>query len=698
MRWMSGLLATTVLLPASVLAEEIEILDPIIVRAQHRDQDVKNVPVTVEVFDQNEIKDRSVQRIEDVFKAISNVNLLSERGGFDASKISVRGISSTAFGAEPAIGFYVDDVYMGSDASYNTPLFDMEQVELLKGPQGTLYGRNSLSGAINLRSKRPELGEGITTTIGVEYGSNNALGTRLVVNAGIDDNTAFRLSAQGNWSEGWVKNTNDSKKLKNKDDRSVRAQFLHQTAGDLEILLSADYGEDTSRPFAYGEFNKVYKEGVNHALPYSAEIKGYGGKVHATYDFGMSELQSILAYRTTDGFGRGGDLTPSPLKFTDFQRRYQQVTHENRLTSKDSEKLDWTLGTFLLAAHDKRMEKTGINTALPAGALGAGMPFIPAGFAERTNAKVRSYSAAVFGDATWHVTDKFEAFAGARIGYDKRSLSYDHASTQAGFSIFAPAQLAKRNQSNWDISPRLGVAYDVTDDIRTYASVSKGYKAGGFNIAFAQGTDLSYDPETAWNYEVGIKGSALDDHVSFSASAFYFDWRNQQIYAFQGRNFTIHNAPKSRSKGVEASLTLRPIDGLELTGDIGYQDAEFVKLDNFKPGISVSGNRLPFSSKMTAHGSVSYTMAVTDDIDATIRADYNWRSPFYWDPENKLKEKAHGILNARFTLEGDDWTAYAFGRNILDKAHQWNGIVQGAGIRGIPGEGQNFGVGFTRTF
>lgn len=699
MRLLLGLMATSLLIPVSVIAEErSEFLEPIIVRAQHRDEALKDVPVSINVFSGLEIEDRSMVRIEDAFKAASNVSLHGDRGNYGSSRITIRGVSSTAFGSDPAVGFYIDGVASGSDANFNGPLFDIEQIEILKGPQGTLYGRNALSGAVNIRSVRPDLDGGFYTSLETIYGNRNRFTVRSITNAAVTDKSAFRLSAQGNWAEGWVKNKQGGPDRRNMDDRSVRMQYLLQATDGFEILLSGDYSEDTSIPLAHGEFNKVYDEGIDHALPYDTENKTFGGKAHLTYDLDFATIENIAAYRGSLSPGDGGDLSASPLRSAGFDRDYGQFTNEFRIASNNDQALDWTFGAFLMTSNDDRIEKTGLNMTLPAGALGPGAPAIPAGYNEQTKAEIDSRSAAIFGDATWHATSDFDVFGGARVSYDQRSVKYAHTTSIAGFHVYAPVQTIDKKIENVDVSPRIGIGYNLTDEIRTYASIAKGYKSGGFNVAFAQNDKITYDPEIAWNYEIGIKGSAFDNRLDFSGAAFYFDWKNQQIQAWRETNFIIHNAKKSRSFGFEAETTVRPVDGLELAASVGYLDAEFVDLKNYEPGVHLDGKKLPFSSKWSANLSASYAIPVTDAIDANIRVDYDWRSSYFMDPKNELKQRAYGLLNARLGIEGNDWSAHVFGRNLLDTDHHFGGGPTINGPRGTPGEPRTFGLGLQKTF
>ncbi|OYW58818.1 MAG: hypothetical protein B7Z30_08005 [Rhizobiales bacterium 12-68-15] len=376
-----------------------------------------------------------------------------------------------------------------------------------------------------------------------------------------------------------------------------------------------------------------------------------------------------------------GRSAPSGRTATMPPSDFSQATQEFRMVSTPNETLDWTLGTFFLGSEDDRYEYTGFNFAMPANTFYPGQPALPAGYEEGTHSSLQGWSAAVFGDATWHVTDRFDVLAGARFSYDHREIDYVHASNVAGVTLGAPGQSQVQSMGSSDISPKIGLAYEIAPKVRTYATIARGYKAGGYNISFAPSSDLSYAAETAWNYEAGVKASLFDGKLDLAASLFYFDWKNQQIYSFNGYSVWIANAPKSRNYGAEFEITARPFQGLELFAGLGLLDARFTDAPASQTGGNADGNWQPLASRYSLSLSAQYTAPLTAQLNGVARVDWNWRSAFYFDVDNTIEQDAYGIVNARLGVEAKNWSLYLVALNLFDQDYYVVATDNGYGHR-----------------
>lgn len=681
-------------LPAAAAAQEAQgvvQLDEVTVEAMRRSQPFLDVAASLRVFTEKDIEARTIERLGDAFDASVNTLLRSQRGGNDASVISIRGVSNTAFGTDPTVAIYRDDVFVGNDASFNLTMVDLDQIEILRGPQGTLYGRNAIAGAVNVRSAQPELGA-TYTKLDALFGTDMTLQGRAVVNAALGADLAVRAVAFGDYSNGWVPNLADGKDYDGAKDGGGRFQALARPSENLELLFSTDYATDQGSRGNRGPFGSVWQSGYNSAIPFVSSIASYGASLKATYDLGAIDLISVTAWRGADGDGLGGDFTPSPFRRNGFNRDYNQASQELRLVSKPNDKLEWTVGSLFFGSDDTRYEFTGFNFPLPANVLFPGQPALPAGYEEGTHSNLLGWSGAVYGDATWHVTEKLEILAGARLSYDHREIDYDHRSTVPGLTLGAPQQLLLQSMDNTDISPKIGLAYEIAPKVRAYATVSRGYKAGGFNLSFAPTSDLSYAPETAWNYESGVKASLFDGKLDVAASLFYFDWSNQQIYSFNGYSVWIANAPKSRNYGGEIEVTARPLEGLELTAGLGLLDARFVDAPASQSGGNADGNWQPLASKYSLALSAQYTRPLTGELNGVARVDWNWRSSFYFDVDNTIEQGSYGIVNARIGVEARDWSVYLVALNLFDQEYYMVATNNGYGPYGAPGDPRMIGV------
>ncbi|MGO4835215.1 TonB-dependent receptor, partial [Rhizobiaceae sp. 2RAB30] len=361
------------------------------------------------------------------------------------------------------------------------------------------------------------------------------------------------LSVFGDRSDGWVSNAQGGPDFMNLDDFGGRAKLLARPADDWELEFSADYAKDQGRKGGYGPFDTVWEDGVDHAEPFLDETENYGTALRSKWQMDFGELTSVTAWRGATAEGGGGTFSSRKFQNGGFTRDYGQFTQEVRATA-EGERFDRTAGGFFLASREKRFEYAGFYPALPPDTLFPGQPELPANYREGTHSNVNSITAAAFGDLTWHATERLDLIAGARLSYDRKAIDYEHGSTLGEVGFFAPAFSTSQSQSGFDVSPRIGLTYALTDELKAYGMISRAYKPAGFNISFAPTSDIGYKQESAINYEVGLKGEAMDGRIGYSVSAFYFDWRDQQVYTFVNHRLFIGNAPKSRSYGAEAEI------------------------------------------------------------------------------------------------------------------------------------------------
>ncbi|WP_449311062.1 TonB-dependent receptor [Pseudochelatococcus sp. B33] len=693
------LFTSVVLVPVAAAQEASDegiVLETITVTAQRREQAAMDVPVSLRVFSQEELERRIVKRLEDAFAATPNASLTSQRGGNDASSLSIRGVSTTAFGADPSVGVYIDDVYVGNDNGFNMRMGDLQQIEILRGPQGTLYGRNAVGGAVNMRTASPELGVN-SATIQAGAGTDGLVFGSAVANLAIGDDAAARVALYGDRGDGWVRNAQGGPDFMNPDNFGGRGKFLFRPSDNWEVEFGGDYAKDKGRKYGYGPFDTVWKYGVDHAVPNRDETENYGAFLKSTWQLDFGKVVSVTAWRGANAAGDGGNFMPTALQNAGYERDYGQFTQEVR-ASGETERFDWTAGAFLLSSKDKRFEYAGFYPPLPPDLLFPGQPALPANYREGTHSDVESLTASLFGDLTWHLTDRLDLIGGARISYDRKSIDYDHRSSLGNFAFLAPSIQTSQSVQGWDISPRIGLTYAITDGLKLYGTIARGYKPKGFNISFAPDAAIAYDAESAINYEIGLKGEALDGRVSYAVSAFYFDWRDQQVYSFDNNRVFIGNAPKSRSYGAEAEIGAEVARGLRLYAGVGLLDAKFVDYPNALSGTDESGNWQPFASRFTASLSAEYTRPLTDNLDLVARADYNWRSAFYWDTANEIREPGYGIVNLRIGVENEHWGISAFAQNLFDQEHRVRAAVYSGQVMAIPGTPQTFGILARATF
>lgn len=665
-------------------------LETITVEAQRRPQAAVDVPISLRVLTQEELNQRIALRLEDAFAATPNALLTSQRAGNDASNLVIRGIGPTAFATDPTVAVYVDDVYVGADNVLNGRLVDVEQIEILRGPQGTLYGRNAVAGAVNLRTVDPILNETSTTlrALAGSYGRFSGSGT---INTPVGENAALRMSVYGDLSSGYIENAQGGPNFGSLNDIGFQAKLLTKPAENWDLLLKVDYFKDSGRKAGYGAFDTVWERGVDIAVPWRDQVESYGVSAKNTWALDFGKLISVTAYRGAQGGGGGGNFASVAFLGGGFSRDFDQFTQEVRAIS-EGDLLDWTLGGFLLASREKRGESVNVFPPLAADTFYPGQPALPAGYREDSITSQRKMTAALFGDVTWHATDRLDVIVGARGSYDYRSIDYRHGSNVPGFTLFAPGITTKQSDNYFDGAGRVGLSYELLPETRIYGLVSRGFKAGGFNISFAPDSNIAYGSEQAMNYEIGLKGALPGGVFGYSLAGFYFDYRDQQVYQFANNRLTIDNAPKSRSFGGEAEIHAQIFEGFRLYAGAGYANAIFLDYPAGLSGLDESGNRQPLSSLYSANLSGEYRYPLTGGLTFVARVDYNWRSSFFWNTANTIREPSYGLINARIGVEGPNWDIALFGRNLADHEYRVQAQTYDVRVLGIPGEPRTIGV------
>lgn len=672
-------------IPAEQASTELEMLT---VEAQRRPQAFIDVPVSLRVLTRAEIEQRIALRPEDAFAATPNAILTSQRGGNDASNLVIRGIGPTAFATDPTVAVYIDDVYVGADNALNARLVDIEQIEILRGPQGTLYGRNAVAGAVNIRTVDPVPGLS-ATTLRALAGSYGRFTGSATVNRPVGDQSALRLSVFGDISSGDTPNSFGGPNFGSLNDIGFQAKLITRPSDTWELVLKADYFRDSGRKAGQGPFDTVYERGAEQILPARSQSDTYGVSAKSTWTTDFGKLIAVTAYRGAGGDGHGGDLSPRLGRSTGLSRDYNQFTQEVRAVS-EGKVIDWTLGAFLMASREKRAEDTGFVVPMPGNLFFPGQPPLPAGYNERSNSTQTKLTAATFADVTWHATDRLDVIAGLRGSYDHRAVDYRHSSTVPGFTLYAPPLTLTPSDDYFDMAARAGLSYALTPESRLYGLISRGFKSGGFNISFAPNGHLAYGSERAINYEVGLKGTIPGTVFGYSLAGFYFDYRDQQVYQFSNFILTIDNAPKSRSVGGEAEISAQIFNGFRLYAGLGYADAIFL---DYPAGLSgnESGNRQPLSSRFSTNLSGEYRYPLATDLTLVARVDYNERSSFFWNTANTIREPAYGLVNARIGVEGDGWDVALFARNLAD--HEYRIQAQRYDIvRAVAGERRTIGL------
>lgn len=725
-------------------AEEPYRLETITVTAEKRSEDIQNVAASVTAIPEQQIRDAGIRDIQDFSGQVPNM-YIANWGIRGISFVYARGIGAGSMNTDnPALGFYVDDVGYLDSRVFNSPLFDIERIEVLRGPQGTLYGRDTLGGVINIVTKKPdnELRYGLEQSVGSEKFFETTAWLRAPL---IEDRLFFGFSGAGEHFGGFADNDWLGEEVDTRRGFNGRMQLRWLPSDRLDALLSVD-GEkldDGGYPLAFMRAAPMYlpmflpgftmptAENNPHHVAYDFEAgnerEALGASLRVAWDGPAFKLTSITAGRGYDD-DTHNDQDFMPLDFITASETIEnrQFTQEFRVASpEDSGPLKWLGGYYFFRAdHEHHMDINYLSNYFGAMAAMGGMdlPFAMPDTTATTDTDRESYGHALFGQATWTLFDRLDLTGGLRYEYTKDSLDYASGCAHSGLGACAgggmeqvvgmlgvnPMPLAATSSSHGDeLLPKAQIAYHWTPDLMTYASVARGYRSGGFNTSFTDMADLAYAPEYSWNYEAGFKSSWFDRRLSFNTSFFYITLSDQQVtQVLPTANAVIRNAGKSRSLGFESELSARLAEGLSAQAGFGLTDAEFRRyetLDQFTlTPLDLSGHTPPLAPEYTWNLALQYRRPLIDafrflgrgdSLTWTTRAEVRGVGKFYWNSENTLAQSPYELVNLRTGLETDNFSLILWADNLFDR--RYNAVAfafqEGAPLAQVA-DGRSFGA------
>ena len=631
-------------------------LESMTVTAQKVGEDIQDVPISISAFSDVMLEEKEINKFDDLIQYVPNMFL--RKNSVD-SEIVIRGISSYASSLYSTAGFYVDGVNYPIHQMQDMDFIDIERVEVLKGPQGVLYGRNSQSGVVSIITKQPsnEFSAKVFSDIGVWNTDESNFIFREGFHANIpikEDTFNMRVSFQKEDSKGWMENIYNDDDAMEVDHIGGRATALWTPNDDLGITFifegrNKDDGIGVYR-FESGEYstprNEIAWDGSNRNEVYSdSEI------VKVEYDAEAFDVTSIT--------GRHGyfqryvnDYDMSTQAFGDSGSTYdvQVISEEFRLSSKEDENavIDW-LGGLYAYKEDLDSDYFGYG---------------------KHNTDQDNWGTALFGQGTWNMTPDWHLTLGARVDYVNLDAKKDLDLTDFG----GGTSTLKGSISSVEFLPSATVAYDVTPDITSYAKVSRGYLAGGFDYATSVTDEqFKYDPEYSMNYELGMKSTWLEKSLIANVAAFYIDITDKQVaqlepIASNPDNRRIVNAAKAQSFGAELELQFKPIDGLLLTSSAGYVNSRLRDWKTVEDSFDYDGKKTPGSPDWT------YTFGATYrwDNGFMVSADCTGLSSYYTDPKNKNEVDGRFLVNPSIGYEGENFEVVLWAKNVFNEEYNEN--------------------------
>lgn len=714
--------------------EAVEI-EAITVTAQKRAQDTLDVGVNVAVVSAADMQARRVGQVTDLAAFTPNVDIKENMPGI-LPVVTIRGVGLNDFSAtnNPSAGVYVDEVYLSSLALMNFDLFDMERMEALKGPQGTLYGRNSTAGAINIVTARPTLG-GIEGRIAGGYGDYKTAELEAMLNLPVSDSFALRFAGKAvKQDEGFFYNRKLGRDIGRRDVGVGRLEALWKPTDSFEALVKLEIQKSRSEVGAPEFFGLVTPPGATGIkCPGSAgclDFLGYRDTdgdpfkgawsvnpdydvdqraltARLTTDLGWATLTSVTGYLD---FKRqwGADTDGGPYRQTDFIERdkIDQLSQELRLAGA-TERSDWLVGVFASRDRVKMTYDGSLQDIFNTKTLT---------FTDQT-----AKSAALFGNIEWKLAPTLSAVAGLRYTWEqKANVGGDLdlvPNCPASFLSLVPCGAgpvtlahidAKISDRNW--SWKLGLNWKPNPSTLVYGSVSQGVKSGGFfsGVATTSAQLKPYAPETLIDYEVGVKQRLSGLGLSWSGSLFYYDYSDVQTFIRDTSGGLpiqrLGNVSEAKIYGADLDLTWSPetLRGLDLTAGLGLLHS---KLGSFaaSAGAVPKGNELPDSPKVSLNLAATYTVDLTDSLQGRLQVDGRYAGDMFKDALNDplIATDAYWVWNARASLmSGSNWEVALWGKNLADERYVTQGVNNlplGFGLR-VYGAPRTFGVSFSKAF
>jgi len=699
-------------------------VDEMLVTAQKREQALSDVPLAVSAFSGDQLNQRNYLTLEDFRGAIPGMTVNNYIG---QARVNIRGIgnNSLSFGADTQVAFSINGVFMGRAAQAAQAFLDVDRIEVVRGPQGTLYGRNATGGAVNVITKRPT--DEFEASARLSYGNYDAIGSRFVLSGPIAGNTVLgRLAIATEDHDGYSYNLFDDRHYDDLRTRTARATLLFNLSDNVEFVLTGDYHRENDGNYAAhflglspgfplltgqvlgGSTIPVDSSGravdprllnVNNSPLNDHEVAGVDGTL--TWDLNEDlTLKSITAYRhkKLDLRPPQYDATeasfPSGIQNFDFfgEENASQFSQEIQFLG-DLDRFDWVLGLYYF--HEK-IDPGFFWIGLNFGAIN--FPFVTP-FGLGGVGETDAYAA--FGEATVDITERLSFTAGLRYSYEKRSAEIRQIIPAFFSDITIPD-----SESFDDLSPRFSLSYDWTDEIMTYVTVSKGFKSGGYDLS-APPPVVPFDQETVWSYEGGIK--LQKDWISADLSVFHYDYKNLQVFQIINNLPATRNAATSKIDGVEVAATVEPVNGLTITGAFSHLNARYTEFEtiNELSGMveDLSGNKLVHAPKFQSNLAIDYTVPVGEH-ELSFFGEWNWHERIYHTEFNSIltSQSATSTYNAaiRFAHGGGRWSAELFGRNLSDElvvSTSWISSVSfGAPIHGQLRPPRTYGIVLNYSF
>ena len=672
-------------------------LKAVTVTAQRRVEDAQKAAVAVSVVNTQTITADGVRAIGDITTFVPNAAAKNPDGD-GRPRWYIRGLGTGDTGASTVypVGIYADDVFLSAPIAGGGPLFDLERIEILRGPQGTLYGKNTTAGAVNIISKKPTFDTEAYATVGVGDKSERIV-SGAVGGAILDERLAGRVSVYSEERDGFGKNTTTGNTYGDVNKKAIRLQLLAQLTPNLDALLKVHArefkgdGSNGSLPLGrYSGYSRPRGRSLALNVDEDYKLEHEGTSLTFNWDLSGYKLTSITAYdyirnqNFTDA-----DYTPyHSTGQTDSDNRYRQYSQEFRLASPQEDKLRWLLGTHYFK---ETLDSSAVRFK-PPGLLANGASNQTGTVYRDLNYTHDTESLAAFGNVKYDFTDQFTLGGGLRWTEEKKDIDLNLVQRVNSGGVLIPLAGADNNGSRsqdktwnawtWDLTPE----YKVNDNVLVFFRYAKGFRSGAFNTGLSGGLNqlTTVDPEKLDSYEIGLKSNWLNNRLIANANVFYYDYKNIQVNLLtatqNGLVTALSNGAAGKVHGAELELEAQATERLHLRAALSFLDTEFTKSTTV---TDITGNNFVRSPKHVIALGGDYTFPLLNGGKLIAAGDFSYRSKEYFladrQSEDTLSQDAYTIGNARLTWVNstDKISLTAFVNNFTDRKYQVHGRPNG---------------------
>jgi iron complex outermembrane receptor protein len=672
---------------------------------------IQTTPMAISAFSTDKLDQGVVNNVKDLSNLVPDLNM-SQTTTF--AEIYIRGVGSnnTGNGSDPDVTVQVDGVYLARPFTQFADFLDVDRVEVLRGPQGTLYGRNAVGGTVNVVSRLPS--DTFTAEEQLTLGDYGAVENQSYISGPIAKNINFSLALNYARHDDYQQNIGGGNNVFGQNEGGARGQLRYDISNELNATTRLDFSiasfdlenfdeimtplpaslvaQGANNNTIFGNYSKV---SLNS--PQYANVTSFGVSEEVNYDFDDHlSLKSISAYRRAMNKGHvDSDYTNLNMASVFQGEDEWEATQELNLIGHYDD-LDFVGGFFYYHEHDQ----SSTTISRPAANLLIGAPPLTV-----------TDSEALFAQGTYHLTDQWSLTLGARYTLEQKSLDQDYNYTflSTGQPTGTPPGLFSMSNNYYAFTPKAGINWQATADLLFYFSATKGYKSGGYNYVASTPAAAAFAPEKLTSYELGAKSDWFDDRLRVNLTGFIYDYDNLQVNQLISPGVvSISNAANAEIKGLELELVARPISGLELTANLSRLDARYSNYPNAPLAaalgtgtINATGNYLDAAPPYSAFVSAQYDIPV-DGGSTFVRGEFSWQDRVFYDPSNYLSQSqgAYGLLNffVGYNWLDEKMEFEGFVKNATDKSYIFGAAANGLVPTGEAGAPRTFGFRITKSW